>query len=128
MTAKPKPPKRGKGPIPAKTRALLRQRSSGRCEVCHRLPATDAHHRKYKARGGSHDIVNLLDLCGGESGMSGGNHSGCHGIAHSQLGEERGLSTPSWEAEGGTFLDNHGRSWTLTPDGRREPTEGPREA
>lgn len=135
MTAHPKPPKRAKGPIPSKTRALLRQRSSGRCEACHVKPGTDAHHRKFKGRGGSHNIVNLILLCGGDSGLPGGNHSGDHGVAHSALGEARGLSTPSWEDEGGAFTDNYGVDWCLHDDGtkhrgdcgRREPTEGPRE-
>lgn len=63
--------------IPAKTSKQLRERSGGVCEGCAVRRATERHHRLYRSRGGDHSIVNLLDLCGW------GNHSGCHGIAHS---------------------------------------------
>lgn len=78
---KPKQPKR----IPAKNRRQVEQRSGGVCESCGDNPAADIHHRQYRSRGGSHDVHNLIHLCGW------GNHTGCHGRAHS-AGEREGLS------------------------------------
>lgn len=85
-----RPPKRSKR-IPAKNRRLVEQRSGGVCESCGDRAASDIHHRQYLSRGGTHDVHNLLALCGGSGGMAGGNHSGCHGRAHSD-GELSGLS------------------------------------
>lgn len=71
--------------IPAKNRRIVEQRSGGVCESCGDNPASDVHHRQYRSRGGSHDVHNLIHLCGW------GNHTGCHGRAHSD-GEREGLS------------------------------------
>ena len=81
--------------IPAKNRALVASRSGGMCEGCGLRRATDVHHRQYKSRGGTHAVSNLMALCGGTGGLSGGNHSGCHGVAHSREGEDRGWSIRS---------------------------------
>lgn len=89
---KPKQPKR----IPANNRRLVELRSGGVCESCGDRPASDVHHRKYLKRGGTHEVHNLLALCGGPFGMAGGNHSGCHGRAHSGA-EGEGLSVWSHE-------------------------------
>lgn len=80
-------PKQSKQPkaIPAKNRRLVEQRSGGVCESCGDWPASNIHHRKYLRRGGTHDVHNLLALCGM------GNTSGCHGRAHSGA-EGEGLS------------------------------------
>lgn len=78
---KPKQPKR----IPAKNRRLIELRSGGVCESCGDRPASDVHHRQYLSRGGSHDVHNLVHLCGF------GNASGCHGRAHTN-GWQEGLS------------------------------------
>src|SRR5690606_8934829 len=75
--------------IPAKTRKALRERSGGICEGCGWWPATQAHHRRYKSRGGGHELSNLLALCGS------GNHTGCHGRAHTAEGEQLGWSVES---------------------------------
>ena len=83
---KPKQPKR----IPAKNRRLVETRSGGVCESCGDKPASNVHHRKYLKRGGTHDVHNLLHLCGM------GNTSGCHGRAHSGA-EDEGLSVWSHE-------------------------------
>jgi hypothetical protein len=83
-------------PIPPGNRRTVMERCGGICEGCGTRPVTDLHHRKYKSRGGTHDVWNLLALCGGDGGMSGGNHSGCHGIAHSTEGHEMGWSIHSW--------------------------------
>lgn len=86
----PKAPKQPKK-IPVKNRRIVDQRSGGVCESCGDRPSTDIHHRKYLSRGGTHDVHNLIALCGGFAGLSGGNHSGCHGRAH-RGGEPEGLS------------------------------------
>lgn len=63
--------------VPAKTSKQLHERSGNWCEGCGMRPATEKHHRLYKSRGGNHALENLLHLCGW------GNHTGCHGVAHS---------------------------------------------
>ena len=85
--------------IPPKARRMVSVRSDDLCEGCGKRPATDVHHRKYRSRGGKHTLENLIHLCGGESGLPGGNHSGCHGIAHSGEGHELGWSVHSWDDE-----------------------------
>lgn len=80
----PKPPKQPKQ-IPAKNRRIVEQRSGGVCESCGDRPAADVHHRQYRSRGGTHDVHNLIHLCGM------GNVNGCHGRAH-QDGEPEGLA------------------------------------
>ena len=84
-------------PIPPKNRRIVIERCGGRCEGCGLRPVSDIHHRKYKSRGGTHDVGNLLALCGGPGGLAGGNHSGCHGVAHSAEGHELGWSVHSWD-------------------------------
>ena len=81
--------------IPPATRKVLHERSGGVCEGCGLRRATDAHHRQYRSRGGSHAVSNLLALCGGAGGLPGGNYTGCHGISHTAEGEARGWSIRS---------------------------------
>ncbi len=76
-------------------RGYVKARSGGICEGCGVRRATDMHHRLYKSRGGLDTIDNLLHLCGGDSGLPGGNHSGCHGLAHTITGERVGWSVKS---------------------------------
>lgn len=119
--AYPKPEARAKGPVPREIAAQLLRRSRGRCEACHVAPASEKHHRKYRGRGGTHAIENLLHLCGGQGGMFGGNHSGCHGVAHSGLGQERGLSVSgSADPAEVTYRDNYGVEFRLMADGTKE--------
>jgi 5-methylcytosine-specific restriction endonuclease McrA len=75
--------------IPTKVRAGVHKRSCGVCEGCGLRPAAEVHHRQYESRGGKHLLSNLIHLCGW------GNHTGCHGVAHSKAGEERGWSVRS---------------------------------
>jgi hypothetical protein len=75
--------------IPQTARDAVTERSGGICEGCGTERAHDIHRRKYLSRGGTHDISNLLHLCGA------GNTSGCHGKAHNG-GEQDGWSVPSW--------------------------------
>lgn len=80
----PKPPRQPKK-IPARNRRIIEARSEGVCESCGDRPAADIHHRQYLSRGGTHDVHNLIAVCGS------GNHSGCHGRAHRD-GEREGLA------------------------------------
>lgn len=75
--------------FPTKVLRALKRRSGGICEGCGLEKATEAHHRQYRSRGGSDDLANALHLCGS------GNHTGCHGIAHTAVGEARGWSIRS---------------------------------
>lgn len=78
--------------IPAAVVRLVEARSGGLCEACGRVPAREKHHRQYRSRSGSDVASNLLDLCGW------GNHTGCHGVAHSKRGHDLGLSVHSWDS------------------------------
>lgn len=80
-----KQPKR----IPASREAEVKERSGGMCEGCGEHPGINIHHRQYLSRGGTHNLSNLMHLCGA------GNTSGCHGKAHNG-GEQRGWSVWSW--------------------------------
>lgn len=78
-----------KNDFPAAVAKRLKSRSGGVCEGCGEHPATQAHHRQYKSRGGRGVIENAIHLCGS------GNHSGCHGDAHTDEGEAIGWSIRS---------------------------------
>ncbi len=84
------------------------------------------HHRKYRSRGGDHSPANLAHLCGGASGLAGGNHSGCHGLAHSADPPE-GWSIPSGIADPATtaFRTLAGLWLIFTAAGTAEPTTPP---
>lgn len=77
--------------IPAAVERMVRQRSRGVCEACGRRDATEMHHRQYRSRLGKDVASNLLHVCGW------GNHTGCHGVAHTKAGHELGLSVHSWD-------------------------------
>lgn len=82
--------------IPASVRKAVLERAEGRCEACGKGAPLELHHRVYRSRGGKHSPANLVALCGGSSGLPGGNHSGCHGDAHNGRGPE-GVSLHSWD-------------------------------
>lgn len=69
-------------------------------------------HRQFKSRGGKDAVVNALHLCGW------GNHTGCHGVAHSAEGNELGWSCNSWEDPATKPVLYRGVMCWLTPDGR----------
>lgn len=75
--------------IPESVRRAVEARSGGVCEGCGVAAATEMHHRLYRSRGGAHTVENLLHLCGW------GNHTGCHGVAHTKVGEVTGWSIRS---------------------------------
>ena len=104
-------PKREKQPknIPAKNRAVVEERSGGRCEGCGAVGDLELHHRKYKSRGGTHDVHNLIALCGM------GNTSGCHGVAHTK-GYGYGWAIPSWGRTGIWPAWRFGDGWVVYDD------------
>jgi len=97
--------------------ALLRERAGGRCEGCGRLAAhLEAHHRKFRSRGGLGTPENGAMLCGW------GNHTGCHGAAHGQgdYDKEWGWSLQSWQNPAEEpFVDLRGEVWNFLPDGTK---------
>ncbi|MEA9983674.1 hypothetical protein [Subtercola sp. RTI3] len=78
-------------------------------------PATEMHHRLYRGRQGStHNVENLLHLCGW------GNHTGCHGTAHSGAeGELLGWAIRSGGDPAETQVTYRGKQLYLTADGGR---------
>lgn len=70
-------------------RSLVGARCAGGCERCGRHGRLELHHRLYRSRLGSGEAGNALALCGF------GNAGGCHGVAHSRVGEVEGLSVRS---------------------------------
>jgi hypothetical protein len=71
-------------------KAAIKKRSGGFCEGCGQREATEYHHRKFKSRGGMGAVANGLHLCGW------GNHTGCHGKAHS-ADPPTGWALKSWD-------------------------------
>jgi hypothetical protein len=61
-----------KGAVPARLKSSLVERASGACEVCGSRSANNAHHRKNLSQGGTHELSNLLLLCGSGTTL-------CHG-------------------------------------------------
>ena len=104
---------RGK-PIPVKNRRLVEERSGFLCEGCGQREATNVHHRQYLSRGGSHDVSNLLHLCGFGNNQS----AGCHGTAHSGEGGEMGWSCNSWQNPEHVPVLYRGTLMWLVDDGR----------
>lgn len=54
-------------------RAICRERAKGKCEACGK-PGGEAHHLRYRSRGGKHDPQNLAWLC-----------PACHQDEHAKL-------------------------------------------
>lgn len=103
--------------VPKRVERVVRERSAGHCEGCGLNRPTQLHHRRYRSRGGKHTVSNLLALCGS------GNHTGCHGRAHSGEGQELGWSVesgPTATSEYEVTLALHGRV-RLVDDGAVVP-------
>lgn len=93
-------------------RKVLQARSLGRCEVCSRAPATNAHHRRKAGRVWSPE--NLLAVCGH------GNLTGCHSIIELNPGRsrEQGWIVPSHRNPADVPCWLAGREFAfLNPDG-----------
>ena len=76
-----------------RTKAIVKVRSGGSCEICG-AKAENVAHRVAKSQGGPWDPANALHLCGQ------GNLSGCHGWTHQHSGEDDGQA-------GGWILRSH---------------------
>lgn len=94
---------------------IVATRSNGMCEGCHKKRATNIHHRRFLGRGGKHNLANLLALCGS------GNHSGCHGLAHSGDAPEGWAISQFNNNHEATirFVDLDGKPWWLDNSGLR---------
>lgn len=101
--------------IPGPVRALVRARAGGACEWCGaRGTPLELHHRQFRSRGGLHTPQNLVALCGW------GNHTGCHGRAHSRAheAEPAGFSVRSGYDPATIEIHHHGTVATyLTASG-----------
>lgn len=76
--------------IPTAVRNTVLDRANGLCEGCGAATNLELHHRKFRSRGGQHSASNIIALCGW------GNHTGCHGKAHSANPPE-GWAVHSWD-------------------------------
>lgn len=103
---------------PAKVARAIETRSGGVCEGCGQAPAMEKHHRKFKSRGGKDTADNGLDLCGW------GNHTGCHGKAHSS-DPPKGWSVHSWEEPSAIPVELHDGVFLLNAFGTRDDQEVP---
>jgi hypothetical protein len=102
-------------PIPPGNRRIVLDRADGACEGCGRwFSALQIHHRRYRSRGGGHEVSNLLALCG----MGNVQNGGCHGVAHSAEGGELGWSCNSWENPKHRPVLYRGALMWLVDDGR----------
>jgi hypothetical protein len=91
--------------IPARVRNTIRDRSGNTCEGCGANGPLELHHRKFRSRGGKHAASNIVALCGW------GNHTGCHGRAHSD-DPPAGWAVNSWgNPVVIPFLSVHGLVW-----------------
>ena len=109
----PAPRRRPVTPQERRTRAVVQERSGGRCERCGAV-ATNMSHRKPVSQGGRWEPANVTHLCGA------GNVSGCHGWCHGSPVEANSLGwvLKSWQdaaVEPVTFPD--GRRLIPTDDG-----------
>lgn len=101
--------------MPAKNVALVEARSGGMCEAGCGRAATNIHHRRFLARGGDHNVANLVHL----DGVGNHNTGQCHGRAH------QGDSPPGWSISRYEqrperevpFVDLGGRAWWFDDEG-----------
>jgi hypothetical protein len=86
---KPKPAR--KDPLEDQARALVSQRSGGRCEICGSRPASNFHHRQNRSASGVWSAENGMALCGSGTTF-------CHGFVtgNPRRAREQGWSVPSW--------------------------------
>ncbi len=114
------------GRMPKENPEKVRERSGGMCEAGCGKPASEIHHRRFLSRGGRHNLANLWALCGGDSGMVGGNHSGCHGRAHSgEALDGEAISRHDTRTEALIpVTDVNGVRWWLDDFGGKERDDG----
>ena len=93
-------------------------RADGRCEGCGLPAPLERHHRRFRSRGGKTTPENLILLCGW------GNHTGCHGRAHSADPPE-GWAISQYDKRPDHEIPVQ-TVWglvTFTQDGGKEPAE-----
>lgn len=96
-------------PIPPTTRAAVRERSGGRCEIraaeCAGL-AHEQHHRR-RRRDGGHGLSNLLDAC-----------RSCHAYAHAnpRVARDAGWIVSAYETDPAGVPIRSADGWTWLHD------------
>lgn len=98
-----------KRPMPPGRWDEVMQRDHWTCQRCAQR-AESVHHRLPRSRGGTHDLANLVALCGDGT-------RGCHGWAESNPGEARlaGLTVPG-SITRGVYTGPNGEFRALYPD------------
>jgi hypothetical protein len=102
------------------TKAIVRDRSSGVCEVCLAVPATNFHHRRARGMGGTKRNIHgpdwVLHLCG--SGTT-----GCHGYieSHPEISYAKGWKIRGTHTPATIPVELHGEWLILQPDGTARP-------
>jgi hypothetical protein len=100
-------------------------RDGHRCAWCGRYDlALEVHHRAGKGMGGSRTLdhlANLVALCGW------GNHTGCHGLAHSdrEAASAAGMTVPRSTDPHPIAVTYHDGRWLLDDSGSRSPVAAP---
>lgn len=95
--------------------AVVDERERQKCARCGRIiwVGGSRHHRKFRSRGGSDEVANLVLMCG--SGTT-----GCHGWVHAnpRAAREVGFALESWEGPDAVPIVHalYGRVW-LDVDG-----------
>lgn len=92
--------------IDPKLRAEVHGRAGGRCELCGEAlgPAWQAHHRKFRSRGGQDSVCNLVAL-----------HPMCHRRVHghSLWATEQGFIVSSYDDPASVPVALHLERWVL---------------
>lgn len=108
-----------------KLQTAVLQRDGYRCAWCGRYDlALEVHHRAGKGMGGSRTLdhlANLISLCGW------GNHTGCHGRAHTDraAAEDAGMTVPRGVDPTGIPVGYIDGLWLLDDDGERRAVGAP---
>lgn len=90
----------------------VKERSAGVCEICGVRRAQQTHHRLHRSHGTLDTVQNLIRVCGT------GNHTGCHGAAHSASNRyANGWAVRSGFDPALTPMLYRGRLMVLTADG-----------
>lgn len=101
------------GRMPKRNAELVVERSKSVCEGCLGARGVEIHHRRFKSRGGRHNVANLAHLC-----------STCHKRAHGLIdgaGEGWEISQFDRRAESAVpFVDVHGVTWFFDDYGNKE--------
>lgn len=83
-------------PIPQKTKREVWERDGGICQRCGTMKCgpLHPHHKKYRSRGGSNSVINLVLL-----------GAGCHRAVHNHAPNTAQFRTPSWAPEGTSEIE-----------------------